>query len=208
MLGDARIATGQDPYPVNKVDQVEAGVKYRNNGFSAFVTAFVAKTDEGAGFELTSQTVKKNSYDSKGVEAELAYRAGDFRVTGGATFTNATITSGTNNGNTPRRQANVVYSVSPSYVVGPVEIGASVIGTTQSYAQDDNQIILPAYAVVNLFAKYDFTERASLTFGINNLFDAIGYTEAEGQGNLTNNPLYVARSINGRSAVVKLKYTF
>ena len=118
VLGDARIATGQDPYPVNKVDQVEAGVKYRNNGFSAFVTAFAAKTDEGAGFELTSQTIKKNSYDSKGLEAELAYRAGDFRVTGGATLTDAKLTSGPNSGNRPRRQANLIYALSPSYVMG------------------------------------------------------------------------------------------
>ena len=208
VLGDARVATGQDPYPVNKVDQVEAGVKYRANGLSAFVTAFVAKTDEGAGFELTTQTVKKNSYDSKGVEAELAYRVGDLRLTGGATFTNATITSGANNGNTPRRQANLVYAVSPSYTLGPLELGASVIGTTQSYAQDDNKVILPAYAVVNLFAKYELTQQASVSLGINNVFDTLAYTEAEGQGNLVNNPLYVARALNGRSAVIKLKYTF
>lgn len=208
VLGDARVASGVDPYPVNKVDQMEAGVKYRSNGLSAFVTAFMAKTDEGAGFEITSQTVKKNSYDSKGIEAEVGYRVGDFRVNGGATWTNASITSGANNGNTPRRQANLVYSVSPSYVMGPLELGASVIGTTQSYAQDDNKVVLPAYSVVNLFAKYELTQQASISLGINNVFDTLAYTEAEGQGNLTNNPLYVARALNGRSAVIKLKYTF
>ena len=79
MLNDARVATGLDPYPINKVDQFEAGVKYRANGLSAFVTGFVAKTDEGAGYEITSQTVKKNSYDSKGIEAEVGYRVGDIR---------------------------------------------------------------------------------------------------------------------------------
>ena len=208
VLGDARVATGQDPYPVNKVDQIEAGVKYRANGLSAFVTAFVAKTDEGAGFELTTQTVKKNSYDSKGLEAELAYRVGEFRINGGATLTNASITSGANNGNTPRRQANLVYSLSPSYAIGSLELGASIIGTTQSYAQDDNKVVLPAYSVVNLFARYELTQQASVSLGINNVFDTLAYTEAEGQGNLTNNPLYVARALNGRSAVVKLKYTF
>lgn len=34
------------------------------------------------------------------------------------------------------------------------------------------------------------------------------YTEAEGQGNLSNNPLYVARSINGRSVKAGLRYSF
>ena len=172
------------------------------------MTAFVAKTDEGAGFELTTQTVKKNSYDSKGLEAELAYRVGEFRINGGATLTNASITSGANNGNTPRRQANLVYSLSPSYAIGSLELGASIIGTTQSYAQDDNKVVLPAYSVVNLFARYELTQQASVSLGINNVFDTLAYTEAEGQGNLTNNPLYVARALNGRSAVVKLKYTF
>jgi outer membrane receptor protein involved in Fe transport len=208
VLTDTRVATGLDPYPTNKVDQFEAGVKYRANGLSAFVTGFVAKTDEGAGYELTSQTVKKNSYDSKGIEAEVAYRLGDLRITGGATWTNASITSGANNGKTPRRQANLVYALSPTYEIGPLELGGSLIGTTESYAQDDNKVKLPAYAVVNLFAKYALTQQATVSLGINNVFDVIGYTEAEGQGNLTNNPLYVARSINGRSAVVKLKYTF
>ena len=46
------------------------------------------------------------------------------------------------------------------------------------------------------------------SLGVNNLFNTLGYTEAEGQGNLTNNPLYIARAINGRSARVSLKYSF
>jgi outer membrane receptor protein involved in Fe transport len=208
VLGDARVATGLDPYPINKIDQVEGGVKWRQGGLSAFITAFFAKTAEGAGFELTTRTVKKNDYDSKGIEAELAWRAGGLRVAGGATFTKAEITSGANKGKTPRRQADLVFQVQPSYAFGDLEVGGALIGTTKSYAQDDNQVVLPAYAVVNAFVNYQFTPNASLQFGINNLLDKVGYTEAEGQGNLTNNPLYVARSINGRSAKVSLKYAF
>ncbi len=207
VLGDSRVATGLDPYPVNKIDQFEGGFKYRQGGLSAFITAFFAKTAEGAGFELTTQTVKKNDYDSKGVEAELAFRAGAFRVAGGATLTKAEITSGANKGKTPRRQADLVFQVSPSYTLGDLELGGALIGTTKSYAQDDNQVVLPAYAVLNLFANYQFGN-ATVQVGVNNAFNTIGYTEAEGQGNLTNNPLFVARSINGRSAKVTLKVAF
>ena len=207
VLGDSRVATGLDPYPVNKVDQLEGGLKMRQGGLSAFVTAFYAKTAEGAGFELTTQTVKKNDYDSKGVEAELAWRSGGLRVAGGATFTKASITSGANKGNKPRRQADLIFQVQPSYTIGNLEIGGAVVGTTKSYAQDDNQVVLPAYAVVNAFVNYQFGN-ATVQLGANNLFNQIGYTEAEGQGNLSNNPLYVARSINGRSAKVTLKYNF
>lgn len=208
VLGDARIAAGLDPYPVNEVDQLEGGFKYRQNGLSAFVTAFFAKTSEGAGFELTTQTVRKNDYDSKGVEAEVSWRLGGLRLAGGATFTKASITSGANKGKTPRRQADLVYQLQPSYSFGDLEVGGAVIGTSKSYAQDDNQVVLPAYAVVNAFVNLQFGSNATLQFGMNNLFDQIGYTEAEGQGNLTNNALYVARSINGRSAKVTLKYAF
>ncbi|TDM08710.1 MAG: hypothetical protein C4K60_04730 [Ideonella sp. MAG2] len=195
--------SGRAPYPVSKIDQFEAGVKYRTQGYSAFVTAFLAKTKEGAGFEVTSQTVKENAYKSQGIEAELAASFGDLRLTGGVTLTDAEITSGANTGKTPRRQAKVVYQVSPSYAIGPVEVGGSIIGTTKSYAQDDNVVELPAYTTVNLFANYEVARNLTASLGVNNLFNTLGYTEAEPQG-----ALYVARAINGRSARVSLKYSF
>jgi len=208
VIWDTRVATGLDPYPVNKVDQFETGLKWRQGGLNAFVTAFFAKTKEGAGFEVTTQTVKQDSYDSKGLEAELSYRAGDFRVIGGATFTRARITSGPNSGKTPRRQADLVYQLMPSYTFGPLEVGGAIIGTTKSYAQNDNQVVLPAYTVVNAFANYELRENLVLQLGVNNLFDTVGYAEAEGQNTLGTNPLYIARSINGRTARLSLRYTF
>ncbi len=208
VIWDTRVATGVDPYPVNEIDQVEAGVKWRQSGVSAFVTAFFAKTKEGAGFEVTTQTIKNDSYDSKGLEAEVAWTLGDLRIAGGATLTDAKITSGANNGKTPRRQAKLVYQISPTWTSGPLEIGGSLVGTTKSYAQNDNVVVLPAYAVVNAFVNYEIVKNATVSLGVNNLFDKIGYTEAEPQNNLGNNPLYIARSINGRSVKASLKYAF
>jgi outer membrane receptor protein involved in Fe transport len=68
--------------------------------------------------------------------------------------------------------------------------------------------VLPGFAVVNLFANYELGEHAVLSLGVNNVFDQLGYTEAEGQNNLGDNPLYIARAMNGRSAKLSLKYTF
>lgn len=208
VLGDAAVATGANPYPVNEVDQFEGGVKWRQAGLSAFLTAFLAKTKEGAGFEITTRSVLADSYESRGLEAELAWRLGALRLNAGATLTDAEITSGANAGKKPRRQADLVWQVSPVYTLGDFEVGGALIGTTQSYAQNDNQVVLPAFTVVNAFVNWAFSERATVQLGVNNLFDTIGYTEAEGQGNLTNNPLYVARSINGRSVRATLKVTF
>ncbi|MDH4390779.1 MAG: TonB-dependent receptor [Aquabacterium sp.] len=208
VVWDNDVNSGKIPYPKNEVDQFEAGVKYRGQGISAFVTGFLAKTKEGAGYELTTQTVKNNSYDAKGIEAEFALNLGDLRLTGGATFTDASITSGANKGKTPRRQAKLIYQLSPSYAIGPIEVGGSIVGTTKSYAQDDNVVILPGFATVNAFANYEVSKSAMLSLGVNNLFNTLGYTEAEGQNNLGNNPLYIARAVNGRSARLSFKYSF
>lgn len=208
VIWDADVATGKTPYPINTVDQFEAGLKMRRGAFSGFFTLFAAKTKEGAGFEVTSQTIKNDSYDSKGLEVELGWRSGPWRVSGGATLTNAKITSGPNTGKTPRRQANMIYQIMPSYSAGDFEIGGSLIGTTKSFAQNDNQVVLPAYQTVNLFANYNATQNLTLSLGVNNLFNKLGLTEAEGQGNLGDNPLYIARSINGRTVTAGLKLSF
>ena len=188
---------------LGKTEQVELGVKNRLGALSSFVTLFSAKTREDAGFEATTQTYRGNNFDAKGLEAELSWRAGAFAIGGGATFTDANIASGDNKGNTPRRQAKLTYQLTPSYQFAFGEVGASIIGTTKAYAQDDNNVVLPGYTVVNLFAAHELAENLTLSLSVNNLFNAVGYTEAEGQ-----NALYVARSINGRSVKATLKYSF
>jgi outer membrane receptor protein involved in Fe transport len=207
-FGNAAVATGAQDYPINELKQLEAGLKMRQGAFSGFFTFFNAKTKEDGGFEATTQSYLKDNYTANGIEAELAWRAGAFTVNGGATFTKAKIDGGSNDGNKPRRQADLVYQVTPSYAFGAFEIGASIVGTTKSYAQNDNQVVLPAFVTVNPFASYQLSQKLALSLTVNNLFDKVGYTEAEGQGNLTNNPLFIARSINGRTAKATLKYSF
>ena len=188
---------------LGRTDQMELGLKNRSGALSSFITVFSAKTREDAGFEATTQTYRGANFDAKGVEAEVSWRSGAFSISGGATLTDANIASGDNKGKTPRRQAKLVYQLTPSYQIGDAEMGVSIIGTSKSYAQDDNQVVLPSYTVVNLFASYELARNLQLSLGVNNLFNVVGYTEAEGQ-----NALYVARSINGRSAKATLKYSF
>jgi len=194
---------GSVPISLNEVDQVEGGVKWRAGGLSTFVTLFNARTTE-SNYEVTTQTFTNNKYKANGVEFEAAYGIGDFRIVGGITWTDAKITAAnaaSQVGKKPRRQADVVYQVSPSYAIGNLEFGTAVIGTGKSYGDDDNTITLPAFAVVNAFANYQFGEQVTVSLGVNNLFDKIGYTEVEGSG-------HAARSINGRTAKIGLKYQF
>lgn len=199
----AGLVNGSSPtIPVNKVRQVEGGVKMRSGAFSLFATLFFAKTDE-VNVDLTTNpiAVKQNSFDSKGVELEGAWRSGSFAVNGGVTFTDAQQADG----RTPKRQAKVVYQLTPTWSpTDAATLGASIVGTSAS--KDDGPggaltITLPANVAVNAFASYAVTPSMTLSVGVNNLFDAIGYTESnDGRG--------AARSINGRTAKATLKYTF
>jgi catecholate siderophore receptor len=190
--------------PVNKVRQLEGGVKMRAGAFSLFATLFVAKTDE-VNVDLTSTPIKvsQNSFKSKGIELEGAFRAGDFGVTGGVTFTDAEQADG----RSPKRQAKVVYQLTPTFSFGDAAmVGASIVGTSAS--KDDGpgpngslSITLPAFVAVNAFASYEFAKNMTASVGVNNLFNTIGYTESnDGRG--------AARSINGRTAKATLKYSF
>ena len=196
---------GSAPININTVKQIEGGVKWRSGGLSTFVTAFQAKTQE-TNYEATTQKSTANSYDAKGVELEAAYRIGALNVNGGLTLTDAKITATAPGaeaviGNTPRRQAKAVYQLASSYALGDALFGVSVIGTGQSWADDQHTIVMPAYRSVNGFLNYQLGARTSLSLSVNNLFNEIGYTEVEGDG-------HAARSITGRSVKLGVKYSF
>jgi len=209
VIWDAAVASGAQRYPVNVLKQFEAGLKLRSGAWNAFVTLFDARTQEDGGFELTTRSYLQDSYRARGVEAELGWQAGPFSLTGGLTLTDAAIrTPGSTQGNTPRRQAKLIYQLNPSLSLGDWDLGAALVGSTRSYAQNDNQVVLPAYFVVNPYLNWQLSEQLGLALSVNNVFNKLAYTEAEAQGNLSENPLFVARALNGRTARLTLKYSF
>ena len=195
---------------VDMVNQAEGGIKYRSGGLAVYATAFWAKTEE-QNFEATTQTFLDRKYRSYGLELEGSYRTGGFSLTAGGTWTKAKIVSDALTpavvGNRPRRQAEFVFQASPQYDFGPVTVGANVIGTTSSYAQDTNQLKLPGYTTINGFIQFRPIERVQLSINANNLFNVKGFTEAE-DGSIPTNGIVRARSINGRtiSAAVKMNF--
>jgi len=197
---------------IDFVNQYEAGVKYRSDDFGLFATLFYAKTEE-QNFEATTQTFFDRVYKAKGLEVEATYRSGPFNMMAGVTFTDAEISSDALNpgveGNTPRRQADLIYQATASYTKSNFFFGLNAIGTTKAYAQDSNELVLPGYTQVNAFAGYEFVEGLSLNFNVNNLFDTVGLTESE-EGSIVEGTTNVirARSINGRTSSVTLKYRF
>ncbi len=197
---------------VDLVDQVEVGVKWRYEGFNFFVTAFRAETEE-QNFEATSQRFLDRTYEATGIEIEAAYRIGGFSINGGLTWTDAEISrdeiSPANVGNIPRRQADWLYQLTPSYAGERYTIGLNIIGTTDSFAQDNNDLVMPGFTQANLFADYYFTDQLTLSLSVNNLFDEFGITEAE-EGSIIPNTTNIirARSIPGRTSAIVARYTF
>ena len=195
--------------PKDMIDQAELGWKQRFKQGGIFVTAFYAATTEEGGFEASTQQVIENDYTALGLELEGAYAIKDFSVRGAATYTKAEIASGDNEGNTPRRQPNLMYSLIPSYTMGNHSIGLSIIGQTEAFAQDANELIMPAYMVLNGFVNFGIADNLSVGLNANNLLDAIGITESE-EGAITDGQVnYVrARSITGRSISAAIRFTF
>jgi outer membrane receptor protein involved in Fe transport len=195
---------------VDFVDQYEFGVKYRQDSLSVFATAFYAETEE-QNFEATTQKFFDRKYQAKGIELESAYFIGDFDFRGSLTWTDAEIAKDALNaaveGNTPRRQADFVYSLIGRYNFEQGSAGVSLIGTTDAYAQDNNDLKFDGYTQVNLFALYRLSDAFSVSFNVNNMFDVIGITEAE-EGSVPDNGIIRARTINGRTSSMTLRYDF
>lgn len=194
---------GSVPIALNQIQQQEAGVKWRSGGFSLFSTLFNARTTE-SNYEATTQKFTANKYTSSGLELEAIWNVGDFRLAGGATWTNAKITDSNDAstvGKKPRRQADFVYQLAPSISLDALELGAAVVGTGDSFGDDANTITMGGFTTVNAFANYRINAKTQVSFRVNNLFNTLGYTEIEGDG-------HAARAVNGRSASVQLKYMF
>jgi len=192
---------------VDYVRQAEAGMKYRRNGLTANLTGFWAGTEE-QNFEATRQTFIDRKYRAYGLEFDGGYGYGPFDLTVGATYTDAKITEDALNpqsvGRTPRRQAALIFQATPQVTVARFSIGANVVGTTSSYAQDVGDLRLPGFTQVNGFAQWRWTDRLLLSLNANNLFDVRGFTESE-DGAIPANGIVRARSINGRTTSLTLR---
>ncbi len=195
--------------PVDFVRQAEVGAKYQTGGLSLYGTGFYARTEE-QNYEATTQRSTANTYRAYGLEFEGSYRVGDFSLSASGTYTNAKIIKSldpTVIGHKPRRQADFIYRITPAYNTKLFSLGGSVIGTTDSYTQDNNQLKLPAFAQVNAFIIVRPIERVQVSVNANNLFNATGFTEAE-DGAIPANGIVRARSINGRTVSAAVKFDF
>lgn len=202
-----------DKIAVNFVNQQEAGVKFRSGGVFANVTAFRATTAEANEIIIPQQRVINNNYRSYGVELEAGFDYGIFHLTGGATYTHARITksevSPALDGNTPYRQAALIFQASPSIVLDRFSIGANFIGTTSSYASDANQLKIPGYVLTGAFASYSITPDLRVSVNAQNIFDVLAITElGQSTDTLPANGINTARAFPGRNISATVSFQF
>lgn len=191
------------------VKQLEGGVKYRSGGLALFGTAFYAETSEN-NIEIAPLNVIVRDFEAFGVELEGRYSVGPFSLSAGATWTDAEIADDTDAaliGNTPRRQADLLFQGTAQYESDFFTVGANAIGTTESFAQDNNDLVLPGYTQINAFVAVRPMDRLELTLNANNLFNASGFTEAE-EGSIPTNNIVRARSIVGRTVSASVRIDF
>jgi len=174
---DGSLRPGGDDAYVDVADQYEIGFKMQNRDIAGgdldfYATAFFTNTEE-SNVEILSGTPngRVREYDSKGVELEANYNNGGFDLFATATFTDAEITRAEDNGvqntalegNTPQRQADMIWTVSPSYTFDRFRLGGSWVGTSDSFSLDDNLLVQDGYSVVHLYGAVNVTEALELS---------------------------------------------
>lgn len=200
---------GGDEGVIATVKQLEVGAKYQSGGIGFYATGFFAKTEE-TNVELAPLELFDSTYEAFGIELEGSYRTGPFSLTGGVTWTDSEIEDAldaTTIGNTPRRQADLVYQATAQYESDLFTVGANVVGTTDSFTQDSNQLKLPAYTQVNAFVAFRPIDRIEVGLNAANLFNVTGFTEAE-EGSIPANGIVRARSIAGRTVLASVRFDF
>ena len=213
LFGGGVDASGGVPQDVaiDLVQQVEGGVKYRNQFGSLFATGFYAHTQEtNADITNRLQPLIDAVYEAEGLEIQGAVHYGNFNMALGGTYTHSRIIADTitpaDVGHVPQRQADFVWQITPGYYTEHYNFGVNIIGTTDSYADDGNGLVMPGYTSVNLFANYFITPAIQLSFQMNNVFDTIGLTEVDSAPNAQG--VATARSIDGRTAKAGIRFTF
>ena len=195
----------------DNVQQIEIGYKYSGSRWSFFATYFNTITEETQA-ELTSGLTFVREYEANGIELEGDIDFGDFfQIRGNATWTDAEISKDLNDqavvGNTPRRQADFIYTIIPEFRADRFVAGVMLQGSTDYFLQDNNDLKQDAYMLVNLFGNWDITEDLTAYINVNNLTDEFVLTESE-EGSGAVGSIIRARPLSGRSSSIGITYRF
>ncbi len=173
-------------------DQLEAGIKYRANGFNAGITAYeIIKDNFLTPTTSTYVTRQVEEARSRGLEIDLQKAlTSEISLAVALTLQDVEITKDSTNaivGNTPIRTPEKLLSTWLSYqpqqgkLAGSnFGLGLRYIGETQVDAANSDTV--PSYTLVDLSVGYDLSQLsanwrgASVSFAVSNAFDETYYT--------------------------------
>jgi len=222
LQGNGALATTTNGF--DNVQQLEIGYKWQAEMFDVYATFFDTTTEDTQA-EVTSGNTFVREYQASGIELEGNLEITDgFTVSGNLTWTDAEISDdfasrqlladadptndgGSIIGNTPRRQADVIWTITPKYATDQFVVGASIQGSTDYFTQDVNSLKQDGYNLVHLFATYNISDTLSVSANINNVTDEFIVTETE-EGAAANGAIVRGRPLSGTSSVLSFRYTF
>jgi len=195
---------------VDMVNQAEVGVKYRTDNLTLNLTGFWAKAED-SNLDATTGEPLLREYKAIGAEFEGSYRIGIFSLSAGATYTDAEVTDDALNpaiiGNVPQHQAKLIYQIMPQITTERFSVGASFVGTTESYATAANTLKVPGFTTTNAFVQIRPMDRVTLTLDAANLFDVIAITAVDDQI-IPATGVVRGHVLNGRTVAASVRFDF
>ncbi len=215
-----KLTSGLEEQAVATVKQKEMGVKLRGRKdwgtYAVFATVFTATVDEFDYDQTRTVGPKLNVVGTKanGMEIESVFTSGNFAINANLTYTDLKVTKdlvGTAQGNStvgkvPGGVPKLLYTVAPRYSIGPVTLGAVVVG--QSYVWNDsyNTFKVDGRAIVNGFVNYALTSDTTLSINASNLFNKVA--SSSGVGGPRGDSIVELRPESGRAISATVRHSF
>ena len=220
-----QLTSGGKDAALAPVKQSELGLRYRGNtswgNYGLSATYFKSTTNE-FDYDQTRQDnpnlpnyqgPKLNvlGFKADGIELETAGSVGNFGLNVNLVYSKETITKnlgdpsqvGKTSGGVPKLR----YTISPTYALGDLTLGATIRGQGKVYADNNNVTTIDGHYVVSAFVTYDFGGGLIGSLKVNNLLDKVYPTGGGGfVGGSTS--IFGAGMETGRTINASVRYQF
>lgn len=152
-----------------KSDNVEASLKYQNDGFYFSATAFENRIRDLIGFDLTTFTIDNISKSRiRGLSLAASQQWDNLEIS-----SSVDIQSPRNltDDNQLLRRANRNGKLNVNYTFQDWRLGAEVISSSARYNDSANEFHMGGYTIFNLTAQYKINPDWTVQARVNNVFD-------------------------------------
>ncbi|MES2150934.1 MAG: TonB-dependent receptor [Pseudomonadota bacterium] len=214
------LSSGLEAQAVATVKQQEMGVKLRGSQdwgtYAVFATLFTATVDEFDYDQTRTIGPKLNVVGTKanGMEIESALGFGNFSINANLTYTDLKVTKdlvGSAIGNStvgkvPGGVPKLLFTIAPRYTIGPVSVGAIIVGQSFVWNDSFNTFKVEGRSIVNGFINYALTENTTLSLNASNLFNRVASSSGIGGPSAAN--IVELRPETGRAISATIRRSF